>query len=399
MSPQTALVIAADAWSGDAIGGAYKIASELASFAAGRGREVHYICPATTCAPGMSREQGVTIWRYENPTPGANALVRYRAHLDGARTAARAASARLGRAFVLNGHGPLPYYAASGCREAPACRRVMSVHSPLADEYRANHGDRLGIRTSAVHFALRRIEAACYARSDALQCFSKFTASRLAGSFRRLPTLTICPGYVDYAAMAIDLTRGEARRALASPCWQTEDLCFFSLRRHAPRMGLDRLIRAFAWLKRQRTRACRLILGGNGPQTPMLAEMARNLGLEADVHFVGRVEESRKALHYRAADCFVLPTSALEGFGLIVLEAFAAGTPVIATPVGAIPEVVDGLGTLAESADEDAIGRALLAFANDGDPGSDRARREYARSFDKETILGRLEAIVMAGAE
>jgi glycosyltransferase involved in cell wall biosynthesis len=273
----------------------------------------------------------------------------------------------------------------------------MSVHSPLADEYLANCGGRLGPSQALTHAAFRWIERRCYRASDAVQCFSRFIASLVSASSPGSAQVSVCPGYVDYAAMAIDLPRGEARRRLG-PEWHTEEACFFSLRRHAPRMGLDRLIQAFARVRRESPDArCRLLIGGEGPQTPMLAALIRELRLESHAHLIGRIDEAAKALHYRAADCFVLPTTALEGFGLIVLEAFAAGTPVIATPVGAIPEVVDGHGTLTEDAGEDAIARAMLGFLARGADEAQAARRGYAAGFDKAAILPRLERIVMAG--
>ena len=66
--------------------------------------------------------------------------------------------------------------------------------------------------------------------------------------------------------------------------------------------------------------------------------------------------------HYRAASLFVLPTVALEGFGLITVEAFACGTPVLGTPVGAIPEVLRPFDPrlLARDASPDALAEGIL---------------------------------------
>ena len=65
--------------------------------------------------------------------------------------------------------------------------------------------------------------------------------------------------------------------------------------------------------------------------------------MQDSVRFLGLVPESALPLAYRAADLSVVPSVALEGFGLIVPESLAAGTPVLVTPVGGLPEVVDGL--------------------------------------------------------
>jgi len=59
------------------------------------------------------------------------------------------------------------------------------------------------------------------------------------------------------------------------------------------------------------------------------------------VTFLGRIDDEQLPLAYAACDAFVLPTAELECFGLIAVEALSAGRPVLATPVGAIPEVIE----------------------------------------------------------
>ena len=65
--------------------------------------------------------------------------------------------------------------------------------------------------------------------------------------------------------------------------------------------------------------------------------------MEEHVRLIGFVPEDRLADYYRAAELFVLPTVALEGFGLVTVEALACGTPVLGTPVGATPEILEAL--------------------------------------------------------
>ena len=68
--------------------------------------------------------------------------------------------------------------------------------------------------------------------------------------------------------------------------------------------------------------------------------MARELGGDGCVRFTGRISDEALALSYEAADLFVLPTVALECFGLITLEAFAFGCPVLSTDSCALPETM-----------------------------------------------------------
>jgi glycosyltransferase involved in cell wall biosynthesis len=85
------------------------------------------------------------------------------------------------------------------------------------------------------------------------------------------------------------------------------------------------------------------MLAGDGPERAALEAQAHALGVADTVRFLGFVPEAQLPLAYRAADLSVVPSVALEGFGLIVPESLAAGTPVLVTPVGGLPETVDGL--------------------------------------------------------
>jgi glycosyltransferase involved in cell wall biosynthesis len=70
---------------------------------------------------------------------------------------------------------------------------------------------------------------------------------------------------------------------------------------------------------------------------------ASRLGLADRVRFLGRVSEGELRTLYAAADLFVLPTVAYEGFGMATVEALASGTPVVGTSVGATPELLEPL--------------------------------------------------------
>jgi glycosyltransferase involved in cell wall biosynthesis len=83
-----------------------------------------------------------------------------------------------------------------------------------------------------------------------------------------------------------------------------------------------------------------LVIGGDGPLRGELEEQTRVLGLAKSVTFLGRLEDQVLPKAFAACDAFVLPTAELECFGIIALEALAAGRPVLATPVGAIPEII-----------------------------------------------------------
>jgi D-inositol-3-phosphate glycosyltransferase len=105
--------------------------------------------------------------------------------------------------------------------------------------------------------------------------------------------------------------------------------------------GIDRLVRAMTYLRRRDS--LRLVLvGGDGlasPATRRLRKQARDLGLQDTVMFAGRIVQDRLPPYYSAADVLVVP-SLYESFGLVGLEALACGTPVVATPVGAMESIL-----------------------------------------------------------
>ena len=93
------------------------------------------------------------------------------------------------------------------------------------------------------------------------------------------------------------------------------------------------------------------LVAGRGPDLPALRDLAKELGVEGQVRWLGFLPESMLPGLYRASNLFVMCTREspeareVEGFGLVFLEAQACGTPVIGTHAGGIPDAVeDGRG-------------------------------------------------------
>ncbi len=126
---------------------------------------------------------------------------------------------------------------------------------------------------------------------------------------------------------------------------------------------------------------CELLLVGEGPDEGALRRLAETAGVAARVRFLGTIDHAQLPAWYCAADVTVLP-SEREGMPNSVLESLACGTPVIATRVGGVPEVMTDpvagelLGERTPRALVDAVRRLLSAAI-------DRPRvRDYARRFD-----------------
>jgi glycosyltransferase involved in cell wall biosynthesis len=152
---------------------------------------------------------------------------------------------------------------------------------------------------------------------------------------------------------------------------------------HVEVKGLDLLVRAFASVAAKRPDLS-LELVGEGPLTPVLRELAGELGVRARVSFAGPLAAEDVADRLRRSDVFVL-SSLNETGPRAVLEALCCGLPVVATDVGGVAEAVGNDGALVSTGDSEALARAVEDVADDLE-GFDRAhiaRRAVARwSFE-----------------
>lgn len=150
------------------------------------------------------------------------------------------------------------------------------------------------------------------------------------------------------------------------------------------------LLAAFAELRRHRP--ARLVLFGEGPLEADLKQYARELGIAGSVLFPGYVTNPRAC--YAAADVFVL-SSITEGFGNVLIEAMAAGVPVVSTDAPHGPREILGsgrYGRLVSIRDPQALARALAAELDEPTPAEVLKRR--AADFDVRIIGDKYEALV-----
>ncbi len=110
------------------------------------------------------------------------------------------------------------------------------------------------------------------------------------------------------------------------------------------------------------------------------------------------IEDARLADCFGAADCFVLPTRALECFGLIVLESFACGVPVVGVPVGSIPDVIGPAlrAWIAGDNEAPALASRMDDFLTGRLAASPIALRNRAMEFAFETVAARHERVLLS---
>jgi glycosyltransferase involved in cell wall biosynthesis len=159
--------------------------------------------------------------------------------------------------------------------------------------------------------------------------------------------------------------------------------------------GHDLLLEAFERLRGQFPEA-RLLLVGDGIRRTWVESLVRERGLGGWVTFTGFREDVPDLLG--AMDCFVLASTRTEGVPQSLLQAMAAGIPVVASAVGGIPEVIEdgATGLLVPPGDPGALAEAVGTVVKD--PESARRRAEAGRAlvgaqFSRERVMGRLATL------
>jgi glycosyltransferase involved in cell wall biosynthesis len=345
----------------DGPGGNRLAARELASSLCNLGHEVVFLVPAhSSAAPSREDRGGLHIRRYLRPAKSPRLI------LSGYRAAAKLWSELhfdiIHAHFAFTSVGPvwaLP-------RSLPCIR---TFHGPW-DREAISQTQRA--RRPPMSFILclkaqiqRRIELLSLNQSDRIVVLSDHFSSLLVEQYGQSPDrIFTVPGGVDWTRFTPTNDKNAIRRELGLPC---NRLLLLSVRRLVPRMGLHNLISAMPRVLRELPTSL-LLIGGKGPEKGALEGLAHSLKLEEHVRFLDFIPESELPKFYQAADAFVLPSTELEGFGLVTLEALASGLPVIGTPTGATPEILGQLNPqlLTKGIGADALADAVISAFRTG---------------------------------
>ncbi len=169
-----------------------------------------------------------------------------------------------------------------------------------------------------------------------------------------------------------------------------------TVRRQVARMGLENLITAVNHLN-QKNIPVLLIVIGKGYLQSKLQEQVDQLGLNSHIKLMGFVSEELLPIYLGAADFFILPTEALEGFGLATLEALAVGLPVIGTPIGATTEILNMVEPklLTQSASPQALTDAIIQWLDENDHSvlKQSCREIVEQNYNSELVAQKLEIL------
>lgn len=171
--------------------------------------------------------------------------------------------------------------------------------------------------------------------ADRVQAISRFLAD-FAKEMGHTGSVALVPNAVDYAHFSQQTTKEQYTALRQKIGLAPGDTMVITTSRLVYKNAVDDLIVAMASLPQQ----TKLVILGLGPDKAMLESLVQKHGLQRRIFFLGHVDHKELPTYLQASDVFVR-ASRTEGLGNSFLEAMAAGVPVIATPVGGIPDFLD----------------------------------------------------------
>lgn len=354
------------------MGGTRRVALEFCLALGKRGHCVVAEAPWVSGSELVNKDSNVKIRRFGNPT--MRRLIGHQLMMTwGAYRATRSALSQADVAVILA-------HNTGACAGATWAMRSLQKRIPVVYLFYASHADE--IRTGAHQYnrfgtlpagrifrpAISNLKVKQLARAEAnslsdatqivtLSCYAKEWAQRLYGTENS--RFTIVPAGVDtrrFSPPHVDISA--VRQKLGLP---EKRFILFTLRNLHPRMGVDVLVKAMPEVLASYPETS-LFIGGSGILLESLQQTISALDLQQTVQLLGHISEADLPAYYQAADLFMLPTQAMEGFGMVTLEALACGTPVLGTPVGATPEILAPLGAefLTEGCDAHTLRDGIL---------------------------------------
>lgn len=247
---------------------------------------------------------------------------------------------------IINFHQP---FSAVGVLASIRRRKVPLVytcHSLSFEEYVSRSSSpKNPIKWLLYHVqisARKSAEKSVMQGSDCIVALSEYTSEKLQRTYGLAPSkVSVIPGGVDLRRFRPSKEKKQIRALVGLP---ENKIILFTVRNLIPRMGLENLLAAFAIVLNGR-RDLLLLIGGEGLLERVLKEQVSRYCLEEYVRFAGYIPDEDLPYFYQMADLFILPTTELEGFGLVTVEALASGLPVLATPVGGTREILAKLGS------------------------------------------------------
>jgi L-malate glycosyltransferase len=326
-------------------GGSGIVATELGLELANRGHDVHFI----TYANPIRLDQGIPRIYYHEVEVSSYPLFQYPPYSLSLASRMTEVAERYSL-DLLHVHYAIPHsISALLARQMTAKSRKLPFITTL-------HGtDITLVGAEPSYFPITKFSIE---QSDGVTCISEYLRARTVEEFGVSNEIRVIHNFVNCDIYAPDPEKSEARRYAPSG-----DKLLIHVSNFRPVKRVLDCIRILAEARKQVP--AHLLMVGDGPESSPAERLARDLGVDRHVTFLGKQNHVERLL--RQAHVLLMP-SELEGFGLAALEAMACGVPAVATNVGGVPELVthgeDGyLEAVGDIAAQSAQVMALLSDA------------------------------------
>ncbi len=297
---------------------------------------------------------------------------------------------------VINFHQPLSAAPVLCHKKSKNSLTVYTFHSPWHLEYEIENNS-VPILRRLNSLLRKKAERFCLNRCDKIVVLSEYSRNMLTDIHGiDKDKISLIPGGIDTEKFKPASSKAQIRKKLSLP---PDKFIIFSIRSLRRRTGLVELISASRRILEKDNKIL-LVISGGGPRRKEVEDLVGKSGLKSKIVLTGFVSADILPLYYQASDLFVMPTQKLEGFGLALLEAMSSGLPVMATPVGAISEILSGLDKrcLFEGITEESLAKGLEeVIANNEMRRSmaDKARDYAIARYSWDNIINRLENVFL----
>ena len=388
------------------VGGMGRHVAELTPPLVRAGVEVHVVTPQTYPSPtkpdtlaGASTETGSPGWEvteagvvvHRAPLAESSCGIYEQAHKTNEAMQAQTHSlVESGYDFdLIHAHDWLVVFAAYALKHELRRPLIATIHA--TEQGRAHGGTLYTELQRNIHGAEQWLT---YEAWRVIAC-SHAMASEVQGLFHVPPEkIDVVPnGVYPYQNGQCN---GESLAAYQARYGMSDGPVVFTIGRLVHEKGFHRLIEAIPRILSEFPNA-HFIIAGRGPEAPYLEQQARALGVADRVFFPGFISDQERNYLYQAAACAAFP-SVYEPFGIVALEAMAAGCPVVVTETGGFREVVrhDKTGVTVYPDDASSLAWGVLHTLRNpalAAARAEEARQVVRREFNWDTIASRTIAV------
>lgn len=311
------------------IGGIARHVHDLAHALASQGRRVTVLTAGVAGAEPIEEEtEWLTVHRVFPANPSASGIMGQVMQINLNLLERALTLAAAGEVFdLVHAHDWVTAYAGKALKHGLRLPLLATVHATEFGRNNGLHND-LQRQISDVEWWL------CYEAWRVI-CCSEYMSGELQKVFQLpLDKIRVVPNGVCPDEFRSDPVPSGFRARYAAP----DELILFHVGRLVPEKGLGVLVAAMPMILKEHPQT-KLLITGRGPYEAELKEQARRLGVDNRVFFTGYIDDKTRNILYRLAEVAIFP-SLYEPFGIVALEAMAAGAPVLVSETGGLGEII-----------------------------------------------------------